>query len=295
MVTVGAGISQRGRLSWWESRALYGWRVLIPQTKDPAEGMLDLLRMHGAIPQRVPTVAVEPPRTPAQMERAVKGLVDGRYQWVVFTSTNSVRALWEKFTEFGLDARAFSGVRIACVDSATGDAVRALGHHPGADLARTSSPRPGCWRRSPTTTTCWTRSTGCCCRAPTSPPRRWPRGCGSAAGRSTTSRPTARCVPRRRRRRSGRRSRPAGFDAVCFTSSSTVRNLVGIAGKPHSRSIVACLGPKTAETAREFGLRVDVQPEVAEIGALIEALAEHATRLRAEGALPPPRKSPRRR
>ena len=47
-----------------------------------------------------------------------------------------------------------------------------------------------------------------------------------------------------------------GFDAVCFTSSSTVRNLVGIAGKPHARTIVACLGPKTAETAREFGLRV---------------------------------------
>ena len=69
----------------------------------------------------------------------------------------------------------------------------------------------------------------------------------------------------------------------------------GIAGKPHTRSIVACLGPKTAETAREFGLRVDVQPEVAEIGALVEALAEHATRLRADGALPPPRKSPRRR
>ena len=52
-----------------------------------------------------------------------------------------------------------------------------------------------------------------------------------------------------------------GFDAVCFTSSSTVRNLVGIAGKPHARTIVACIGPKTAETAAEFGLRVDVQPE----------------------------------
>ena len=38
-----------------------------------------------------------------------------------------------------------------------------------------------------------------------------------------------------------------GFDAVCFTSSSTVRNLVGIAGKPHARTIVACIGPKTAE------------------------------------------------
>ena len=47
-----------------------------------------------------------------------------------------------------------------------------------------------------------------------------------------------------------------GFDAVCFTSSSTVRNLVGIAGKPHARTVVACIGPQTAATAREFGLRV---------------------------------------
>ena len=51
----------------------------------------------------MPTIAVEPRARP-QMERAVKGLVDGRYQWVVFTSTNSVRAVWEKFAEFGLDA-----------------------------------------------------------------------------------------------------------------------------------------------------------------------------------------------
>ena len=51
-----------------------------------------------------------------------------------------------------------------------------------------------------------------------------------------------------------------GFDAVLFTSSSTVRNLVGIAGKPHARTVVAVIGPKTADTAAEFGLRVDVQP-----------------------------------
>lgn len=65
-----------------------------------------------------------------------------------------------------------------------------------------------------------------------------------------------------------------GFDAVCFTSSSTVRNLVGIAGKPHARTIIACIGPKTAETAAEFGLRVDVQPDTAAIGPLVDALAE---------------------
>jgi uroporphyrinogen III methyltransferase/synthase len=67
-----------------------------------------------------------------------------------------------------------------------------------------------------------------------------------------------------------------GFQAVCFTSSSTVRNLVGIAGKPHARTVVACIGPQTAATAREFGLRVDVEPETASVPALVDALAAFA-------------------
>ena len=294
VVTVGAGLSSRAKLSWWESRALYGWRVLIPQTRDSSDEMLDLLRQHGAIPQRVPTVAVEPPRTPAQMERAVKGLVDGRYQWVVFTSTNSVRAVWEKFCEFGLDARAFAGVKIACVDSATEQALRALGlrcelvsAHEGScvglledfpDFDDVLDPvdRVLLPRADIATETL----------AEGLRERGWEID-DVTAYRTVRAAPPA--APIREAIKTG------GFDAVCFTSASTVRNLVGIAGKPHTRSIVACLGPKTAETAHEFGLRVDVRPEVAELDALVGALADHATRLRAEGALPPPRKSPRRR
>ena len=72
-----------------------------------------------------------------------------------------------------------------------------------------------------------------------------------------------------------------GFDAVLFTSSSTVRNLVGIAGKPHQRTVVAVIGPKTAETAKEFGLRVDVQPAHASVPDLVEALADEFTPVRA--------------
>ena len=59
-------------------------------------------------------------------------------------------------------------------------------------------------------------------------------------------------------------------------------------------TIVACIGPKTAETALEFGLRVDVRPENASIVELVDALAAHAAQLRSEGALPPPRKKSRR-
>src|ERR1700712_5368620 len=226
--------------------------------------MLEMLRMHGAIPQRVPTVAVEPPRTPAQMERAVKGLVDGRYQWVVFTSTNSVRALWEKFTEFGLDARAFSGVRIACVDSATGDAVRALGiipelisddQHSSAGLLATFPEYDDVL--DPVDRVLLPRAD-----IATETLAEGLRERGWEIDDVTAYR-TVRAAPPAAGIRDPIQS--GGFQAVRFTASSAVRTLVGTAAKPHNRTVVACIGPQTAATAREFGLRVDVQPEVANV------------------------------
>ena len=65
------------------------------------------------------------------------------------------------------------------------------------------------------------------------------------------------------------------FDAVVFTSSSTVRNLVGIAGKPHPTTVVACIGPATAKVAEEHGLRVDVLAPEASAASLVDALAEY--------------------
>jgi uroporphyrinogen III methyltransferase/synthase len=64
------------------------------------------------------------------------------------------------------------------------------------------------------------------------------------------------------------------FDAVVFTSSSTVRNLVGIAGKPHPSTIIAVIGPATAKTAEEHGLRVDVLAPKPDVDALVDALAD---------------------
>jgi uroporphyrinogen III methyltransferase/synthase len=294
VVTIGKTVANRAKLNWWESRALYGWTVLVPRTKDQAGEMSEKLVTHGASPIEVPTIAVEPPRSPAQMERAVKGLVDGRFQWVVFTSTNAVRAVWEKFNEFGLDARAFSGVKIACVGQATADRVRAFGINPElvpsgeqSSLGLLDEFPPYDDVFDPVNRVLLPRAD-----IATETLAEGLRERGWEIEDVTAYR-TVRAAPPPAHTRE--MIKTGGFDAVCFTSSSTVRNLVGIAGKPHARTIVACIGPKTAETAAEFGLRVDVQPEVAAVGPLVEALAEHAARLRAEGALPPPRKKSRRR
>jgi uroporphyrinogen III methyltransferase / synthase len=72
------------------------------------------------------------------------------------------------------------------------------------------------------------------------------------------------------------------FDAVVFTSSSTVRNLVGIAGKPHPSTVIAVIGPQTAKTAEEHGLRVDAMAETPSAEALAEALAAVGAARRAE-------------
>ncbi len=298
VLTVGAGVGLREELSWWESRALYGWRVLVPRTKDQAGAMSERLAVHGASAEEVPTIAVEPPRSPTQMERAVKGLVDGRYQWVVFTSTNAVRAVWEKFAEFGLDARAFSGVKIACVGTATAEKVRAFGIVPelvpGVEESAESSSEgllgifpPHDDVLDPVDRVLLPRAD-----IATETLAAGLRDRGWEIDDVTAYR-TVRAAPPPAPIREAIKS--GGFDAVCFTSSSTVRNLVGIAGKPHARTIVACIGPQTAETAREFGLRVDVQPAEARVSALVDALAAHAARLRAEGALPPPKKAKARR
>ena len=130
LVVVGEVVSQREKLDWFEVKALFGWRILIPRTQDHAGSIVGLLRSHGAVPIEVPTISVEPPRTPQQIDRAVHGLVSGRYEWIGFTSVNAVRAIREKLQEYGLDARSFAGLKVAAVGESTAAALIEFGVRP---------------------------------------------------------------------------------------------------------------------------------------------------------------------
>jgi uroporphyrinogen III methyltransferase / synthase len=286
VLCVGPATVERGQLSWWENRPLYGWKVLVPRTKEQAGAMSQRLRAYGAIPCEVPTIAVEPPRTPAQMERAIKGLVDGRYAWTIFTSVNAVRAVWEKFAEHGLDARHFGGVKIACIGDATAEAVRGFGIVPELLPKGEQSSEGLLAEFSPHDQILDPVGRVLLPRADIATET-------LAAGLTemgwevddVTAYRTVRAAPPPAEIRDAIKS--GGFDAVLFTSSSTVRNLVGIAGKPHARTVVSVIGPKTAETAAEFGLRVDVQPQHASVSDLVEALAGYAVDLKAKLAAMP--------
>jgi uroporphyrinogen III methyltransferase/synthase len=280
IAVVGEVVRAQQALSWFETRPLFGWRVLVPRTKEQAASVCDQLRAYGAVPEQVPTIAVEPPRTPQQMERAVRGLVTGRYQWVAFTSANAVRAVREKFEEYGLDARAFAGVKIAAVGEHTAASLRAFGISP--DLMPEGSEQSAeglanCWPAyddllDPINRVLLPRADiateGLVARL---------TDLGWEAEDVTAYR-TVRAAPPPAPIREAIKG--GGFDAVLFTSSSTVRNLIGIAGKPHAVTVIAVIGPETAKTAAEFGLRVDVVAPRPSAAALVDALAEHGATLR---------------
>ncbi|HEY7487916.1 MAG TPA: uroporphyrinogen-III synthase [Streptosporangiaceae bacterium] len=281
VIVVGDVVRWRDELSWFESKPLFGWRVLVPRTKEQAVSLSEQLRSYGAVPEEVPTISVEPPRTPQQMDRAVKGLVTGRYEWVVFTSTNAVRAVREKFGEYGLDARAFAGLKIAAVGEQTGAALVEFGVKP--DLVPTGQ------QSSEGLLEVWPPYD-----ADLDPINRvlLPRADIATdtliAGLTelgwecddVTAYRTVRAAPPPAPIREAIKG--GGFDAVLFTSSSTVRNLIGIAGKPHKTTVIAVIGPQTEKTAEEYGLRVHVTAEKPAVTALAEALAEYGAERRAK-------------
>jgi uroporphyrinogen III methyltransferase/synthase len=273
VAVVGEVVRAQQALSWFETRPLFGWRVLVPRTKEQAASVCERLRASGAVPEQVPTIAVEPPRTPQQMERAVRGLVTGRYQWVAFTSANAVRAIREKFEEYGLDARAFAGVKIAAVGEQTAAALRAFGIAPDLmpEHEQSAEGLANCWPSyddllDPINRVLLPRADiateGLVARL---------TDLGWEAEDVTAYR-TVRAAPPPAPIREAIKG--GGFDAVLFTSSSTVRNLIGIAGKPHAVTVIAVIGPETAKTAAEFGLRVDVVAPRPSATALVDALAE---------------------
>ncbi|MCH1865146.1 uroporphyrinogen-III synthase [Nocardioides sp. CFH 31398] len=281
VTVVGDVVDLRQTLSWFETKPLFGWRVLLPRTKDQAGPLVARLRGYGAVPEEVPTISVEPPRNPQQMDKAVRGLVEGRYEWIAFTSVNAVKAVREKFEEYGLDARAFSGLKIAAVGDKTADAIAAWGLRPDllpsgeqsaagllADwppyddvldpINRVFLPRADI---ATETLLAGLVELGWECDDVT-------------AYRTVRAAPPP--APTRDAIKSGK------FDAVVFTSSSTVRNLVGIAGKPHPSTIIAAIGPATAKTAEEHGLRVDVLAAAPSGDELADALADFGAVRRAE-------------
>lgn len=284
-------------MNWYESKPLFGWEVLVPLTRDHNEHLIERLELHGAHCTAVPTIDVEPPRNAAALDRAIRGLVDGHYQWVIFTSGNAVRAVAEKVAEYGLDARALSGLQIAAVGDGTRESLARWGIIP--DLSPTEVHTvSGLAAEFPAFDDVVDPMNSVLipkAEIATEPLTEGLAGLGWEVDDVIAYRTVRAAPPPAHIRES---IKTGDYDAVVFTSSTTVRNLIGIAGKPHAATMVAAIGPATAVTAAEHGLDVSViadAPGQIELADSLAQAARHDRQAMIDAGKPVKRPSQRRR
>jgi len=230
---------------------LAGRRVVVTRPREHAGYLVDELQRLGADAVIVPLIAIEP-TADGEYVRLVKS---GAHDWIVFTSANAVRAV--------AGALPHSRARFAAVGPATAAALRELRLEPAfvpdrfaaEEIANALEPVVGARILLPQSEIAeplladLLRSRGAFVEA-------------VDAYRTVPRHPTENEL-----------ATLLSADAITLLSGSAARSLAAAGGA--GEALVVCIGPKTAEVAREVGLRVGLVADEATSQGIIRALVEH--------------------
>ncbi len=235
-----------------DSRPLAGRRIVVTRARAQASEYMDWLEGQGAEAVSFPAIRIVPPPDPAPLLRAAREA--GSYDWLVFTSVNGVERFWAALAEVGQDARALAGKHVAAIGPATAAALRRRGVTadvvPERYVAESVVDALAAAGNLRGRRVLLPRAAG----AREVLPERL-----AQLGALVTEVEAYRAVADAGEAGELRQRLASGsIDAVTFTSSSTVRSFVGAVGTELGGAAVACIGPITAETARELGLPVTV-------------------------------------
>ena len=271
VVVVGNVVRLRERLAWFESKPLFGKRIAVTRPRAQASRFAELLETHGAEVFRFPTIETVPPASYREFDTALDALAD--YDWLVFTSVNGVRFFFERLQHRRQDIRDLAGVHIAAIGPETARSVEA--HHLRVDAipdAYVAEALIDVLKAENARRILLPRAAEARAVLPDALRTSGVRVDEVAAYR--TVRPRLRTEMLHDLLREGR------LDLLTFTSSSTVHNfMAGVSGDDAADLLgnvpVGCIGPITAATARQHGLRVTIQPAAYTIPAFADAIVEH--------------------
>ena len=275
-VVIGEVVRLRDTMEWLERRPLFGRRVLVTRTREQAGVLVARLAEAGAEVIECPAIRLADPPSFAPLDEALARVAG--YDWIVLTSANGVERLIARLDHLGLDARALHRARLAAIGPET---ARALArHHLRADLVPDDFRAEGLLDVLGAAGVAGQRFL-------------LPRAAGArailperlrAAGAEVDEVVTYRSeMPEESVEILRRALDEAPLDVLTFTSSSTVTSFTALLDRADPTSgrariagaQVACIGPITAATAAEQGLRVDVVPARYTIPDMVEALIAH--------------------
>lgn len=270
LAVVGAVVRLREQLNWFERKPLFGRRIVITRPRAQAAEFAEALEAWGAEVVPFPTIDTVAPPSLDALDDAIRRATD--FDWVVFTSANGVRVLFDRLQQVDADVRDWHRARFAAIGPQTARALRAYGVrvetvpeeyraeavvaalvHAGIAGTRILLPR----------------AAGA--RAVLPQQLREHGATVEDVATYTTVLPHANTTELR-----DLLARDA-IDLVTFTSSSTVHNFVAVLdGRAEmlGHAAVGCIGPVTAETARSYGIQVTLQPNTYTVPAFVEAIVQ---------------------
>ena len=248
---------------------LQGKRILVTRAQAQAHDLETRLQALGATALAFPTIHITPPRDGyAALDAALRELAT--FDWVVFTSVNGVDHVWQRMAVLGLDDHVFTRLQLAAIGPATAAELAARGLQSVvvpkrfvAEALLEVMPDPA-GKRFLLPRAALARDT-----LRTGLQRAGAQVVEASAYDTILPEPSSETLA----------EIEAGVDVLTFTASSTVRNFVAQLGQARARSLadraqVAVIGPITAETARNLGLRIDVEASEYTIGGLVAALVD---------------------
>jgi uroporphyrinogen III methyltransferase/synthase len=273
VIVVGDVVRLRTQLNWFESRPLFGKRVLVTRAQEQAKELSDLLAGYGADPVECPTIRVVAPDSWEDMDTAISRLSE--YRWILFTSVNGIAPFMTRLRAVGKDVRSLASAQVACIGPRTAQELERYGVV--ADLVPDSFQAEGLLESLGNLGVRGQRilvARAAVAREilPTSL-----RAMGATVDVVAVYR-TVRPEVDAEWLRTLLRDR--AIHVITFTSSSTVKNFRALFESREDMiemvggARVACIGPITAETAKEEGLRVSVTPKENTIPSLVDALVQ---------------------
>lgn len=125
VLIVGSVVSLRDRLSWYESKPLFGKRIVVTRSKEQSRKMADKIGDNGGEAILFPTIEITAPSDYGPLDRTIARITD--FDWVLFTSENGVDHFFKHFFDLGKDVRQLAGPKFGAIGPVTAKAIRSRG------------------------------------------------------------------------------------------------------------------------------------------------------------------------
>ena len=276
LMVVGAVAGLRSHLRWFDNRPLSGRRIVVTRSREQATELIDMLEERGAEAIPAHAIRITAPEDPGPLEEACR--TAGSFDWIIFASANAVDYFMRRLLANG-DVRDLHGVRLCTVGPSTASRLQRYGIR--VDLT------PAEFRADALIEALKASGTlkGQRILLPRADIAR-DRLADELreAGAEVVDVVAYRTIPGSGERDGEydvyRMLLDRQIDAITFASASAVRNFVTMIGQDQAAdllksTVVASIGPVTAEAAQQLGIHTSVMPARYTIPDLVDALVEH--------------------